>query len=148
MIRFHALLLIVLLAGCGQPTHAPSAALADGVYEVLAVETDRAKLAGEAPGTRVLPFDHAYLRDAAERPVEFVRLRIEGAAPLDMAEAPTEGTLGDRPVLLLTLTPSAGEALEHLTTTARRAAVVVDGAIVTVHRIRIPIEGGRLQVSC
>ena len=147
MTRILLVALVLLLAACGTQPAAPTP-LADGVYEVLAVEPDAHRLEPITPGTRIVPFDHAYLRGGAERPVEYVLLRERGAAPLDLAKAPQQSTMGDRPVLLITLTTSAGEALEALTAKAERAAVVVDGAIVTMHRIRVPIEGGRLQVSC
>ena len=143
-------LALALAPGCGDPSPPPrdAAALPDGVYEVLAVAPTPAELPAGGPDSRVLPFDHAYLQGGAELPPEHVLLRTIDAAPLDLAEAPSEGAMGGRPVLLLTLEAEAGAALERLTAKAKRAAVVVDGRIVTVHRIRVPIEGGRLQVSC
>ena len=149
MARALTSILFLFLCGCAEPdAEITPDPLPDGVYEVLAVEAEASALEADGPGTRVLPFDHAFLRGGEEEPVEFVLLRTEGAAPLDLAEAPTSSTMGDRPVLLLRLDEPAGAALKALTARARRAAVVVNGAIVTVHRIRVPIEGGRLQVSC
>ena len=49
---------------------------------------------------------------------------------------------------MITLEPEAGRALETLTGRIDQAALVVQGQIVTVHRVRVPIEGGKLQVTC
>ena len=43
---------------------------------------------------------------------------------------------------------SEGERAVDSSQRADRAAVIVGGQVVTVHRIRVPIEGGKLQVSC
>ena len=142
------LLLLLACACADRGPVAQSDALADGVYEVLAIEGDRDALPAPDAGTRVLIFDRQFIAGGSELPPEYVLLRVAGHAPLDLAESPSRGETGGRPVLLLTLRPEAGETLTALTSKAERAAVVVDGAIVTVHRIRVPIEGGRLQVSC
>ena len=127
---------------------ATPAVLADGVYEVLAVERDRAALPEPDSDTRVLIHDRKYLRGGADEPPDYLLLRVPGYAPLDLARPPTQGMTEGRPVLLLALEEDAGKALTELTSRAERAAVVVGGDVVTVHRIRVPIEGGHLQISC
>lgn len=135
--------LLILLTGC-----ATGSPLADGVYEVRAVEPTTDALPAAGPHEQVLLFDRQFLRDAESIPPAYVLVRRSGYAPLILAKPPTPGERNGRDTLLLTLTPEAGSALTALTSRADRAAVIVDGAIVTVHRVREPIEGGRLQVSC
>ena len=143
------LFLVVCVCACSGPDHDPRTdALADGVYEVLAADDDPSALPSGGAGTRVLVFDRQFIDGGSALPPEHVLLRIEGHAPLDLTAPPTTSEANGRPVLLLTLDAEAGRSLEALTSRAERAAVVVGGTIVTVHRIRTPIEGGRLQVSC
>ncbi len=144
-------ILLLFLTSCGRPAtapDAPAADLEDGVYEVLAVASEKGELPTPDEDTRVLVFDGNFIVGGSDLPPEHVLLRVAGHAPLALAKPPTPGESGGRAVLLLSLTPEAGKALETLTTTAKRAAVVVNGTIVTVHRIRVPIVGGGLQVSC
>jgi len=140
-------LLAVLLVGCAGP-EPQSDELPDGVYEVLAVERDAADLPAADAESRVLLHDRRFVQGGAEVPPDHVLVRLPGFAPLELAEAPTPGQADGRPVLLLTLSPAAGQALTELTTRAEHAAVLIGGQVVTVHRIRAPIEGGTLQVSC
>jgi hypothetical protein len=146
----HLLPLVFALAcACADSSPAPTpVALPDGVYEVLAVEGDRAALPAPGPETRVLIHDRKYLRGGSEEPPDYLLLRVPGYAPLDLARPPTQGMTEGRPVLLLALEEDAGKALTELTSRAERAAVVIGGDVVTVHRIRVPIEGGHLQISC
>ena len=143
------LLLFLCTCACGEPEPVSRPeALEDGVYEVLAVGGDRDALPAADADARVLTFDRQFIAGGAELAPEYVLLRVPGHAPLELAQPPTEGEANGRPVLLLSLKPEAAKALTALTSKARRAAVVVDGTIVTVHGIRVPIEGGLLQVSC
>jgi len=143
------MLLAVLLLACGGPEPlGGSDAPPDGVYEVLAVEREAGALPAADAESRVLLHDRRYVRGGADLPPDHVLLRLPGFAPLELAQPPEHGETDGRPALLLTLTPSAGQALTDLTTRARHAAVVIGGQVVTVHRIRTPIEGGTLQVSC
>jgi hypothetical protein len=150
--RIHLPLLLLLFASlgaCADPdTVETPDGLADGVYEVLAVEREREALPAERPDTRVLVHDHRYVQGGSEQAPDYVLLRLPGYAPLDLARPPAPGESEGRPVLLLNLEPAAGKALEDLTSRAEHAAVVIGGQVVTVHRIRVPIEGGMLQVSC
>ncbi len=143
---------LVLLAGacgCSDPEPVPPpAALKDGVYEVLAVEGDPGALPTPDAETRVLTYDRQFIAGGSQLAPEYVLLRVRGHAPLELAKPPTEGEADGRPALLLTLRPEAGKTLAALTSKASRAAVVIGGTIVTLHRVRAPIEGGRLQVSC
>ncbi|MHC4940733.1 MAG: hypothetical protein ACYTHK_17470 [Planctomycetota bacterium] len=122
-----------------------AAPLPNGVYEVRASGAEPPAADAQS---RVLVFDRQFIRGGDEIPPEYVLLDTTGYAPLDLAEPPEQAEVNGRAVLLLTLTPDAGRALTELTTHAERAAVVVGGEVVTVHRVRVPIEGGRLQVSC
>ena len=135
---FFALLFAV---GCAAP-------LPNGVYEVRGTTPFEPELPAADAQTRVLVFDRQFIRGGTEIPPEYVQLNTSGFAPLDLAEPPEQAEMDGRAVLRLTLKPDAGRALAELTARADRAAVVVGGEIVTVHRVRVPIEGGRLQVSC
>jgi hypothetical protein len=135
--------ILFLAAGC-----AASRPLADGVYEVRAVMPTADALPRAGADERVLLFDRQFLREGEAMRPAHVLVRTTGFAPLTLAAPPVEGEANGRAVLQVTLTPEAARALTRLTSRADRAAVIVDGAIVTVHRVRVPIEGGQLQVSC
>lgn len=149
MRTYSLLFLLVCLVGCAdsQPV-TQEAALEDGVYEVLAVERDRASLPKPDADARILVFDRQFIKGAEDMPPAYLLLRVSGHAPLDLAKPPTQGEANGRAMLLLNLKPEAAKTLQTLTSKAERAAVVVGGQVVTVHRIRVPIEGGGLQVSC
>ena len=143
------LCLLVCLVACADPAPRPTPPpLPNGIYEVLAVEREPGALPTPNADTRVLPFDRRFIDGGLEMPPAYVLVRTAGYAPLDLAKPPTEGDANGRAVLLLNLKPEAGKRLEQLTTTAKRAAVVIGGDIVTVHGIKVPIEGGGIQVSC
>ena len=143
--------LAVLLAGacvCGCRGTSPPPALDNGIYEVLAAAPDPARLPAPDADTRVLVFDRQFVRGGSEIPPEHVLVRIPGHAPLDLARKPEVTGGKESPRLNLQLRPAAADALTKLTTRARRAAVIIDGKVVSVHGIKVPIEGGALQVSC
>lgn len=140
--------LLLALSGCNTPSEPATPPLADGVYEVIASAAEASGLPRVTADTRALIFDRQFVRDGAAEPPEHLLIRVTGHAPLELAEPPTTSEANGRRSLLLTLREEAGQALQELTTHATRAAVIVDGQVVTAHGIRTPIVGGKVQVSC
>lgn len=145
---------MTLLAACSRPVAQGialgRASLPDGFYSVL-VETETADAARQAfPRAVVLPYDRLYT--GSEEPEERSWLAIDpvGAVPLQLAEAPEARDDDDgRALLSVRLAEDRVDDLAAFTAAHldRLAAILVDGEVVTMHRIRAVIEDGRLQIT-
>ncbi len=132
-----------------QPAHTV-AKLPTGVYAVVrdgAMEKDVLPLKqGEA-----LAVDrHGYLKKGENEPPRYLVLHAVPDVLLDLAGEPTAVKEGDDVVrVLFTLKPKAAEALERVTRdqVGKQVAIVIEGEVVTAHKVRTAIKGGRVQVS-
>jgi len=144
-LQAYLLLTVLALVGCND---APDQRLVQGVYEVVSVVEDPGALPLAGPGERWFPYAPSAVEDGA--PQRFL-LREDGAVPLDLARNPlySEDEEG-RKQIALTLTPKAGSALADLTRrlVGGRAAVVIGGVVVSFHKIRQPILGNSIVISC
>ncbi len=83
---------------------------------------------------------------------EYLRIIIDTTeyVPLELEKAPTsEQQTEARKNLLLSLTEEASEKLKSFTTNhlMERVALVVDGEALTMHKIKVPITSGQLQIT-
>ncbi|HWQ53102.1 MAG TPA: hypothetical protein VN442_05420 [Bryobacteraceae bacterium] len=121
---------------------AAQAALRNGVYAVLG-ETATASEAA-------LPYDAKYSDADRNAPRRYITLDAHSFVPLVLA-APPQARQDDRGWTLLSVTL----ARQHLGTLEAftrahlggRVAIVLDGEIVTIHKVRSVISDGRVQVS-
>ena len=151
--RLAALLVLAaaLTATCSRPAPDPNgAALADGFYSVRleAPTEDAARRA--FPQAVVLPYDRLYT--GSDEPEERTWLAIDpaGAVPLELADAPEAREDGDgRALLSVRLAENRVDDLAAFTAAHldRLAAILVDGEVVTMHRVRAVIADGRLQIT-
>jgi len=136
------------------PSNSPQAInskLGDGLYLVLAQSKRKKLLAPRSSNQIVLLNDFRFLQPKErEEPVymllqkePFIPLRLEGR-PLEDKE---EGS--NKPRLLLQLEESQIEPLKAFTQTniGKTIAIVIGGDIVTAHKVRTAIDGGKLQIT-
>jgi preprotein translocase subunit SecD len=144
-LRAYFMLAALALASC---SHAPERRLERGVYEVISVVEEPGALPLAGPGERWFPYAPSAVDDGPRR--HFL-LREDGAVPLELAQDPvcSEDEQG-RKQIALTLTPEAGSALADLTRrlVGGQVAVVIGGEVISSHKVRQPILGNAVVISC
>ncbi len=83
---------------------------------------------------------------------EYLRIIIDTTeyVPLELDKAPTtEQQTEAKKKLLLSLTTEASKKLKSFTTNhvMNHVAIVVDGEVLTMHKIKVPITSGQLQIT-
>jgi hypothetical protein len=126
---------------------APAAALPDGIYRVVRSQSEEPVPEASNPRFRVLRDSVWDTDDAGTR---WVVLDPSSSVPLILEAPPlAEEDAGYLPLLRVTLARRYVRALEDFTRANLdgRAAVVLDGAIVTIHKVRAVVTGGVLQIT-
>ncbi len=120
----------------------------DGLYKIPAFAVDSNWTEAAPEGTMAVPF-HSLFLEANER--EFgVLVDTSAFVPLELELPPqSEQQSEDKQRLLLSLTPEASELLKNFTAerVGESVAIVVDGKVVTRHRVRTALTSGQLQIS-
>jgi len=157
-----AFILVLALCGCRSPhagstSQAPAAAsptarpLENGAYAILR----EAPTAQEAGGAGIAPIVLAYDRrkySAAppDEPLSYVAIDPRDYVPLIIEGTPQMKTDGQgKSVLTVSLTRKNAKRAEAFTRAHLngRIAMVVDGEIVTLHKIRSVITDGKVQIT-
>ncbi len=124
--------------------------LARGVYAVLREGLTREEAQPDKVPYAILIYDRKYSESDRDRPPEYVALDTSFFVPLRLA-GPPEARKDDRGWTLLnvTLAPEHVKTLERFTREhlGGRVAIVIDGEIITMHKVRSVIEGGRVQIT-
>jgi len=136
-----------------QPALAASTApaqqrLSNGLYAVLAESPTREGLAAPTRPHVVLVDDGRFTGDTS--PPRWLALGTEGFVPLILEGEPhTEPDGRGHALLAVTLARQHKKTLESFTRDhlGGRAAIVLDGEVVTVHKIKTVIDGGRMQIT-
>ncbi len=158
MSRSTCLLATILLLGshvtvCPQDkTPAVPKKLPDGLY---LVERDSLKEKDVLPlkANEVLVVNHhRYVKKEDNEPRRFVVVRSAPDVPLDLALAAEPKAVKDGSEvvrILLKLQPKAATALERLTRDhlGRQIAIILNGEVVTMHKVRGVIKGGDVQIT-
>ncbi len=144
-----ALIAGVLAASGGGPAAEESAA-GTGLYLILADADSPGDLPELSAEQQVLPYDYKFLRDDERRPPRYLLLPRRANVPFLLAKRP-EAVVGERGFteLLIQLTEEAAAEMERFTgeNIGRSAAFLIDGEVITAHKIRAVIKDGRLQLS-
>jgi preprotein translocase subunit SecD len=121
-----------------------------GVYVVLRENRNEKEVLPLKDGEALVVNRHRYVKKEEREPPVFVVVRSSPDVTLDLAEKPRAVKEGDEVVrILLKLKPKAASALERVTSDGRgkQVAIVLDGEVVTIHKIRQVIKGGEVQIS-
>lgn len=145
--RMMSLMMLALVA-CAAPSAAEPAAMPDGIHEVLAIAERPEEAAGDGREGVLFLHEDLFTREDQRAAPRWVRLAREGGAPLDLAEPVRRVETERSPMLMVQLSPSAGRQLARLTAEPKQVAVVIGGEVISIHKVRAPITGGALQISC
>jgi len=150
--RVTALLLATLTMGPlgARMAAAPRNALANGVYAVLREGVTREEVETEKRPHAVLVYDRKYSDADKDQPPRYIALDTSSFVPLVLA-GPPEAHKDDRGWTLLNIT-LAREHVKTLEDFTRAhlggvVAIVIDGEIVTMHKVRSVIEDGKAKVT-
>jgi hypothetical protein len=146
------LLLISLLFSLFEIGHAQtkeSATLPDGLYLVTNLDSIPSQPVALQPHEAALKFSPLFMEYNGE---ENTRIIVDTTeyVPLELEKPPaTEAQTERKKKLLLSLTRDASEKLKTFTAdhVMRMVALVVGGDVLTMHKIRVPITSGELQIT-
>lgn len=137
---------LFFLAPAAGPQNEP---LATGFYLVH----DEAEVASELEprdeGERIVVYDYRFLRDKKPTP-KYLLVGSKPDVPLSLATQPRLFTSQNGfPALDLELTKASAGVLEEVTgaNVGRVAALIIDGDVISTHKIRAKITGGALQIT-
>jgi preprotein translocase subunit SecD len=121
----------------------------DGLYRVIRIDTSETQLNTLMPDEKALFFSQMF---EDYNGTEYSRIVIDRTefVPLELEESPkTEAETDQKKKLLLTLTPEASEQLKAFTEkyVLQRVALVVDGEVLTIHKIKVALTSGLLQLT-
>jgi preprotein translocase subunit SecD len=122
----------------------------DGVYAVLRDSDREQDIMPLKEGETLLANRHRYLKNAEKEPPRYLAVHSSPDVVLDLAGEPKADKDGQEVVRIqLKLRPAAAAALEKLTRErpGKQLAIVLDGEVVTVHKIRTVITGGDVQIT-
>lgn len=139
-----------VLAGSDGGPAAEESAAGTGLFLILADAESPGDLPEPSSEEQVLPYDYKFLRDEEPRPPRYLLLPRRPNVPFLLAKRP-EAVVGERGFteLLIQLTEEAAAEMERFTgeNIGRSAAFLIDGEVITAHKIRAVIKDGRLQLS-
>ena len=125
--------------------------LKNGVYSVLREEPTPQAAQVEGVPQAVLAYDRRKYSDAPpNEPLAYVAIDRRDYVPLIIEGTPEMKRDGQgKSVLTVSLARKNAESAEAFTRAhlGGRVAIVVDGEIVTLHKIRSVITGGRVQIT-
>jgi len=139
-----------VLLPCLQPAFSQEAKLPNGVYAVERESLSKNELLPIKAGETMVVNNFRYQKKGAKAAPLYLVVGTSPSVRLDLATAPKAEKSGDEiSRILLKLRPEAAKSLEKVTQErlGRSLAIVVDGDVVTAHKIRSVIRGGDVQIS-
>ena len=124
--------------------------LANGVYAVVREHATRETAKPGEISSVTLVYDQHYSEADRNDPPLYVTLDTSPFVPLRLAGPPTTAKGNSRWTLLnLTLAPEHVKTLEDFTRAhlGGRVAIVIDGEIITMHKVRSVITGGQVKIT-
>ena len=134
------------------PTQDAAAAAEEqtGFFLLLAEAPDTTALPRPSEGEQILLYESVPSDEGQREPRRYLLIAKRPDVPLTLAEAPKKLT-GDagRTELLLELTEDGAKRLAEVTraNVGREVAFLIDGRVVSTHKIREPISGGQFKLS-
>src|SRR5262249_2340942 len=99
---------------------------------------------------KLITDDYHFLEPAEREPIRYLVLQTKPFVPLILASDPREDREDSgKPRLQLQLAADQAAPLEEFTRSnlGGTVAIVIGGEIVTTHKVKTPITGGRLQIT-
>lgn len=121
-----------------------------GIYLVLRSDRSQNKIEPVLSGERMLIDDGRFLEESERDPIEFVVVQKNSFIPFKLDGKPVEGYTDDhKPKVYLQFAEKEAQALDSLTgnNVGKRIAVVIDDQIVSCHKIKEALKGGKMQIS-
>jgi preprotein translocase subunit SecD len=140
----------ILPASAQDKSSASPKKLPAGVYVVLREKRSEKEVLPLKDGEALVVNRHRYVKKEDREPPHFVVVRCSPDVEMDLAEKPKAVKEGEEVVrILLKLKPKSATDLERVTADSRgkQIAIVLDGEVVTIHKIRQVIKGGEVQIS-
>lgn len=133
-----------------QPIDSTPSVNCNGVYTVLRDAPTWTEAQDRDTACVVLPYDHKYTDSTPGEPLRYIALDPTSFVPLILEGNPeaTKDT-GGKTILSVTLKKEYADALEDFTRAhlGGKVAIVLDGEIVTIHKVRSIVSGRKLQIT-
>lgn len=140
---------LLLLSAAVQAKTGKKKSMPNGLYLIVNMDTTGAPSIKVSNHETVLKFSKLF-DDYNEDSLTRIVVNTGEYVPLELEKPPvTEQQTEEKKKLLLTLTPAASEKLKTFTAVhvMQRVAIVVNGEVLTVHKIKEPITSGLLQIT-
>jgi hypothetical protein len=125
--------------------------LADGLYLVLRSSHEQKSIEPLGETEKLLPNDFHLLEPAERESVVYLVLQTKAFVPLILGSNPSEDTeeATGKPRLQLQLAEDQKGPLEEFTRAhlGETVAIVIGGDVVTTHKVKSAVTGGRLQIT-
>lgn len=127
----------------------PEYTIPDGLYLIVKIDTAATQVDTLSSKEIAIYFSKLFEDFNSD---EYLRIIIDTTeyVPLELEKAPTtEQQSKAKKILFLSLTKEASEKLKSFTTNhlMKHVALVVDGEVLTMHKIKEPITSGQLQIT-
>ncbi len=124
--------------------------IADGFYHVIRFSKNKSEVLPVHEDEKLVEYDYHLLQEDEREPVEYEVIEYKSFVPIILDGDPQkEKDNKGRPNLLIKLSESQIKPLEEFTSKhlGSRVAIVIGNQIVTMHKIREAITGGKIQIS-
>ena len=155
LLRRSLLAMVALAATALATVSGPAFALDEvgsdtGMFLILAEASSPEALRSPGPDEQVAKYDYKFLRDEERHPARYFILRKHADVPLELS-GPVKSWQGERGTteLSFTLTDEAAAAAERVSreNLGKKTALMIDGEVITAHKIRSVITDGRFVLS-
>ncbi|MCC6981199.1 MAG: hypothetical protein IT343_22950 [Candidatus Melainabacteria bacterium] len=129
---------------------AEAKALTDGLYLIQREADAQKDLEPLRNAEHVLINDYEFLSPAERGKITYVVVNKESFIPIILKERPVKETdEKGKPKLSISLADDQVAPLERFTreNVMKNVAIVIGGKVVTTHKIRVPIVGGKMQIT-
>lgn len=123
--------------------------LEDGIYLIHRTGNKAAEILPLSLNEKIITFNEEFI-EKTEQDVKFIVINTNEFAPLQLKEKPrAEAQEDERKKLLLTLAEDAKSRLKQFTSyhLNKLTTIVVNGEALTMHKIRVVIDSGLLQIT-
>jgi preprotein translocase subunit SecD len=142
--------ILVLEAGFGIPQQRPAPKLPNGFYSILIDTTSRIAARIDSIPNSILIYDGRYTDSSDMATPRYVAVDTTFYVPLVLEGAPVAKKDGNgRTLLGVSLSQRYVKRLADFTKAhlGGRVAIVLDGEVITMHKIRSVISGGKIQIT-